>query len=587
MKAVSFLLHTQQPILATSLQGDPNSDVSFSYIPGSMIRGVLISRYLKQYSCKESDILQNQEIQRLFFDGTTRFLNTYLFDKEKEQRTLPVPLCFYKEKNQKKKKNDNSETIDIYNYSNPDIKGAIKSPQRIVHSFCIIEDSSISVYSEKRRINIHNQRHRQRGKGIEGNGSVFRYDAIDAGQIFQGVILCDVDDDAPIIKSLLTSPDKNEKVNLWLGGSQSAGYGHVTVEILHDEHDETVWNEVKNELETRVDSQENLVVTLLSDVILRDEWGQVSSNNELFINTMINLLHPELKHLDTYSNSVIVGGFNRKWGLPLPQVSAFSSGSVFVFKIPQFPDEIKRMEFVKKLEEIENAGIGERKVDGFGRLTFNWLQDYSSFDVRLDGQKYNSNNLNRPQNLNQKSQEIAIKMAKRILRQKLYDLMLEKINVNIPQDKKDRNAIKNSQLSRLIDIATKALFNKNPDDLYQLIGKNKNSSNLTKNAREQFEKTKISGISLDEKVRLLLRDYKLDGEQATDYHNWILYAWATHTQHSSLVNDEGLPTITIAEQQVSLDNDLSLEYTLRLIIAIAKKIMKDKNKDEKNDGLSS
>ncbi|MDM3848662.1 MAG: hypothetical protein PT119_01430 [Aphanizomenon gracile PMC627.10] len=584
MKAVSFLLHTQQPILATSLQGDPNSDVSFSYIPGSMIRGVLISRYLKQYSCKEPDILQNQDIQRLFFDGTTRFLNAYLF---KERRTLPVPLCLYQEKNQKKKKDDNSETIHIYNCSNPDIKGTIKSPQRISHSFCIIEDGSISLYSEKRRINIHNQRHRQRGKGIEANGSVFRYDAIDAEQTFQGVILCDVDDDAPIIKSLLTSPNEEEKVNLWLGGSQSAGYGHVTVEILHDDHDDTVWNEVKNELETRVDSQKNLVVTLLSDVILRDEWGQVSSNNELFINTMINLIHPELKHLDTYSNSVIVGGFNRKWGLPLPQVSAFSSGSVFVFKIPQFPDEIKRMEFVKKLGEIENAGIGERKVDGFGRLTFNWLQDYSSFDVRLDGQKYNSNNLNEPQNINHQSKEIAIKMGKRILRQKLDDLMLENINVNIPQDKKDRNAIKNSQLSRLIDIATKALFNKNPDDLYQFIGKNKNSSNLTKNAREQFEKTKISGISLDEKIRLLLRDYKLDGEQATDYHNWILYAWATHTQHSSLVNDEGLPTITIAEQQVSLDNDLSLEYTLRLIIAIAKKIMKDKNKDEKNDGLSS
>jgi CRISPR-associated protein Csx10 len=578
MKAVSFLLHTQQPILATSLQGDPNSDVSFSYIPGSMIRGVLISRYLKQYSCKEPDILQNQEIQRLFFDGTTRFLNAYLFDTEKERRTLPVPLCLYKEKTQ--------ELETIYNCSNSDIKGTIKSPQRTSHSFCIIEYSSISLYSEKRRINIHNQRHRQRGKGIEGNGSVFRYDAIDTGQTFQCVILCNIDDDAPIIKSLLTSPNGDEKVNLWLGGSQSAGYGHVTVEILHgDNNDEPVWNEVKNDLELRVDSQENLVVTLLSDVILRDEWGQVSSNNQVFINTIIDLLSPDFKHLDSYSNSVIAGGFNRKWGLPLPQVSAFSSGSVFVFKIPQFPDEIKRMEFLKKLEEIENSGIGERKVDGFGRLTFNWLQDYSSFEVRLDEQKYNYKNLNNPQNLNHKSKEIAIKMAKRILRQKLDDLMLAKVNVNIPQDKKDRDSITNSQLSRLIDIATKALFNKNPDDLYQFIGKDKNSSNLTKNAREQFEKTKISGISLDKKIRRFLRDYKLDGEQATDYQNWILYAWAT--EHSSLVNHEGLPTISIAEQQVSLDNDLSLEYTLRLIIAIAKKIMKDKNKDEKNDEISS
>jgi CRISPR-associated protein Csx10 len=34
MKAITLTLHTQQPILATSFQGDPNSDVSYSYIPG-------------------------------------------------------------------------------------------------------------------------------------------------------------------------------------------------------------------------------------------------------------------------------------------------------------------------------------------------------------------------------------------------------------------------------------------------------------------------------------------------------------------------------------------------------------------------
>lgn len=82
MKAVTFLLHTQQPILATSLQGDPNSDVSYPYIPGSMIRGVLIGRYLKRHGLRETeDILDNQsfpDVTRLFFDdGKTRYLNAY------------------------------------------------------------------------------------------------------------------------------------------------------------------------------------------------------------------------------------------------------------------------------------------------------------------------------------------------------------------------------------------------------------------------------------------------------------------------------------------------------------------------------
>ena len=46
MKAITFSLTTQQPLLATSFQGDPNSDVSYSYIPGSMIRGAVIGRYM-------------------------------------------------------------------------------------------------------------------------------------------------------------------------------------------------------------------------------------------------------------------------------------------------------------------------------------------------------------------------------------------------------------------------------------------------------------------------------------------------------------------------------------------------------------
>ncbi|NJK73166.1 MAG: hypothetical protein HC942_02095 [Microcoleus sp. SU_5_6] len=68
MKAITFSLHTKQPLLATSFQGDPNSDVSCSYIPGSMIRGAIIGRYLKHHNLSELD-LENEEIQSLFFDS--------------------------------------------------------------------------------------------------------------------------------------------------------------------------------------------------------------------------------------------------------------------------------------------------------------------------------------------------------------------------------------------------------------------------------------------------------------------------------------------------------------------------------------
>lgn len=122
MKAVTFLLHTQQPILATSLQGDPNSDVSHSYIPGSTIRGMLISRYLRKYPPTEADILNNDNVSRLFFNDKTCYLNAYLFDRENQQRTLPIPLCLYKEKG-------TELPTDIWNFSQPEIGRKPDSPQ--------------------------------------------------------------------------------------------------------------------------------------------------------------------------------------------------------------------------------------------------------------------------------------------------------------------------------------------------------------------------------------------------------------------------------------------------------------------------
>lgn len=97
MKAVVFSLHAQQPLLATSFQGDPNSDVSFSYIPGSMIRGALIGRYMRQEGLNDLD-LDDAKVQQLFFDSDqTRYLNAYLEDSA-GQRTLLTPKSWFREK---------------------------------------------------------------------------------------------------------------------------------------------------------------------------------------------------------------------------------------------------------------------------------------------------------------------------------------------------------------------------------------------------------------------------------------------------------------------------------------------------------
>lgn len=539
MKAITFLLHTQQPVLATSLQGDPNSDVSHAYIPGSTIRGMLISRYLRQHDLKDLDLL-DEKIRRLFFDGQTRYLNAYLFDREKKQRTLPVPLCLYKQKGEDLPSN-------IYNFIQLALSERPDSPKRLDEKFCIVDEYGyISLYKESRRINIHNQRNRKKGRGTDSNGAVFRYDAIDAGQVFQSVILCDYEEDASQIQSLLKPTNEEKIINAWLGGSQSAGYGHVTVELLDEEN----CTEIKIDWEERIQHQKYLTVALLSDMIIRDNWGQQTTDSQQLVKLISESLGTELKHLDTYASSLNVGGFNRKWGLPLPQVPALAAGSVFVFQRPQELD-------LDTIRDLEARGIGERRVDGFGRVVFNWLKEEGQINVKLVNIEADQSQID----FSPKAEEIAAKMAERLLRQNLDELLLEQVERNTPENSRE---IKNSQLSRLVNVTRNALTEGKPDPLYELLGTEEGVDNLTKTARTQFHKTKMrNGKKLDEQIREWLKN--------PDY--WIRSAWGER----STVNN--LPGITIANQSKTIERDLSLEYTLRLIMAVANKMMKDKNND--------
>jgi|SRR6478672_3022579 len=543
MKAIIFLLHAQQPILATSLQGDPNSDVSHSYIPGSTIRGMLISRYLRQPDIQDLDIL-DEKIRRLFFDSQTRYLNAYLFDRKKEQRTLPVPLCLYK------KKGEDSPN-EIYNFIQSISPHRPASTQPLDDNFCIIDEYGyISLYKELRRINIHNQRNRKKGRGTNSSGAVFRYDAIDAGQVFQAVVLSNCEEDSDTIKSLLKPANDAETINAWIGGSQSAGYGHVTVELLRDED---TWTELQIDWEERSQYRNKLTVTLLSDTIICDDCGQSTTAPQQFVKLISQTLGTELKHIDTYASSLNVGGFNRKWGVPLPQVPALAAGSVFVF---EQPEELNP----QQVRDLEAQGIGERRVDGFGRVVLNWLKEEDQMTVEPVNRE--------PDTIefccSTKAKEIAVQMAERLLRQKLDELLLEQVQSNTP---KDSSKIKNSQLSRLMIVTRTALTEGKPDRLYELLGVEDNLDNLTKTARTQFKQTEINGKKLDEQIR----DWLWQPD------SWILPAWGAKNSH--LLNEEKQPTITLAGEPKTLDYNLALEYTLRLILAVAKKMMKDKNND--------
>jgi CRISPR-associated protein Csx10 len=544
MKIITFSLHTQQPLLATSFQGDPNSDVSYSFIPGSMIRGAIIGRYMKQHQLSELD-LSNDAVKHLFFDAnSTCYLNGYLRGSQEGKRTLPIPRSWFKDKDAELR--DESPEITVYDFSLLDRENEPETPKFVGEGFWTEEGGYVRFYKEKRRINIHNQRDRKKGrstpikrdpqtKQLKGEGEIFSYEAIDAGQTFQAVILCSSKDNVKLLKDLLQlSPE------LWLGGSQSAGYGHTKISEINC-HD--AWDEVSIPIEDRIDS-DSFTITLLSDMILRDEWGQYaiippSAQHEVsvpLIKELEKFLGVEPQPKISFTNSTLVGGFNRKWGLPLPQVPALAAGSVFVFE--------KVFITPKQIQQLETYGIGERRVEGFGRVVVNWLEK-ADFQAK---QPETTRNFSQPTLKQEASRSLAAEMAERLLLQKLEQALQKQMGYPGIQGE-----ISNSQLSRLLLVARQALTTGDCDLVLSLL------DNLPANAKGQFERAKIGA----DKDSLKL---KLD--------EWL------RNPMSWISNPQDL-TVSVAEMERSItgkfaiENKLAEKYTLRLIMAVAKKAMKE------------
>lgn len=529
MKVIKFRITTEEPVLVTSFQGDPNSDVSYDYIPGSTIRGFLISRYLRAHPELPEDILIDQTVRSLFFETDTRFLNAYLStDNKKHPRSLPIPLPWRHEKG------DESCILDQSYYSNnedeqtdSEHQPSTKKLVRVGHKFCqLTKKSNIILFRPQRRINIHNQRSRKRGRATVDTGQVYRYESLEAGQSFESVILCNQETDATVLEQLLKRSQTAR-----IGGSRTAGYGKVTISDTLCT-DVSNWTEVGKPVQSRI--KKRVAITLLSDAIICNDYGQyvVEAPIQAIADAMgVEQISQAPK---SYMGSTFVGGFNRKWGLPLPQVQAVAAGSVFVFPNLEITEE--------QAWQIEWQGIGERRNEGFGRVAVNWLPERSKFEVEKPAQTQREQP---SEKLSSTSETLAQKMASRLLRQKL-DLALERKLTEWPLS----GEITNSQLSRLMLVANQALVEKQPDLINQFF------TNLRSNAKTKFEAAKLGSQPLQERCQTWLENPK-----------------------NTLWLDQKL-TIKIAGITAEVTQSLGQEYALRLIIATARKGIKQAAKQE-------
>lgn len=523
MIALTYKITLLEPALLTALEGDPNESVSLSYIPGSVLRGALIRLY--QNRQQRPIDAGDTKVRRLFFSGETRYLNAYPLLSTR--RTLPTPLSW------QARKGDETTIYDL----------AVETPddenlqlQGVSKPFCSIAEHENTVYlvQPRRRLYVHTARTRRFGRAMPEDkikadygdtaGAVYRYDALEAGQEFVGYILCHGQDEA-LLNELLN-------MEILIGGSRSGGYGRAMLESLGSKPFDK-WRELDVSLQN--DSL-SLTVTLLSDALIRNEYGQHVACPHAFTRALSAQLGVSLCLKRAFVRPTYVGGFNRKWGLPLPQTAALRMGSVFVYQPAEISQEL--------LKELEGRGLGERRAEGFGRLAFN---AYAEPQWNFMDWSPQSETLPTPVELDEESQRIAQRMAHRRLLQLIDEhVVKEAAHYEI------KNPPSRSQIMRLRTILRDELMKPNPRlDRVENYRKQIGERNT---ARKQFTRARVGSQTL------------LD--------------WLQKIQEVEL----SIRPVSLAGESMGVDETLLTVYRLRLIDAVLTRATLPKKREDETNG---
>ena len=523
MKAIEYRLRLLEPVLiAQTGAGEGNSAIGLDFIPGSAIRGALAARWLGHN--RNLDLAMDPSARSFFLDHKVFYLNAYPVCDN--QRSLPVPASWFSEKELA----DDPDAM-IYDFalepSNEEHLGAVKQPAG--GPFCKItyetfgdetHQSWVSILKPDRFDQVHITLEDVNKRGEDN--LVFRYEALSAGQLFASAIVAPDEFDLTPILAMLQEGD------LRIGSAHMAGYGRLQIENC-------ILRESYHEYEAAGSSGNGkIVLTLLSHTILRNENGQTGWDGGKTIAKELGC-KPNDKPESAYGKMVIVGGYNRKWSLPLSQDWALAAGSVFVFNEMQIDPD--------RLQILIDRGLGERRSEGFGRVAVGWQAS-----PQLLRQKMKTI-IDQAPDLTKVSAEMAQKMVQRRLRIILERSLMQRINANVGRASVALPS--NSQLSSIRQVALQGIADHNMEKLKKYL------ENLKSAGKKQLENCRIGNQTL---------------------FNWVKQRADKLDVQEQLLEQSKTKLPIMAGISAVLDDELRIEYTARLIDGTMQQLVKGKEK---------
>ena len=369
MRRLKFSIKTLSPIVLTSSGNSTVMTETQSIFSGSIIRGVLASRFVEVQ--KLTDEAHDKTFREIFF-GNLKFLPAT--PEVKGQRSFFLPMSLQKGK---------AGTPDGDNVQ--DLLTAEKSLRgyKTLRGLGVLDDKKFYTAQVKTNIFMHMSRsgdkERLAGRSIDGN--VYNYESIDAEQNFAGEILGDEETLQRLLEGLKLD---GGKMTAYVGRSRFTQYGKCLV----------TFNGIENT------SPQSLLTSscyLRLDTPLIPADDNFLSAEKVLQSEVAKKLGEKFSVGKIFASGVEIENFVVPWGMRRPRVQALAAGSVFELKIPDGA-EISS----EKLFE----GFGLRTEEGFGQLRL-WTPENNFKLGKLDDEK-----ISKPQKFSAQTIELAKKILK-------------------------------------------------------------------------------------------------------------------------------------------------------------------------------
>lgn len=345
MKSISFRIITKAPVILSRSMADRNMVYSAEYIPGTTVLGIFASRYVERAGLTGEAHLDSR-FARWFLRGGMSFGCAYPVNKEAEAGAIPKPVPLYVQKCKKG---------NVYDLMAMDTDEKTKP---FGGYFTESDEGEWDWATAEKGIQFHHRRDRILGHSDKGN--IFNYEFIEAGQEFAGEV---TGEDGDIEEFLSLMGDAFE---ISIGASRNTQYGRAEITLTGSEK--------VNPFPLRETLQEGpyrgkKAVTLIAEspVILINENGFPDVSAPNLLRCLVDGMGVPVEALDIdrmFARCDEVDSYVAKWQSKKPLDMCLIPGSAFrVVFLEDIPDADT------KVKELMKAGIGERRNEGFGRLT--------------------------------------------------------------------------------------------------------------------------------------------------------------------------------------------------------------------------